>query len=492
SLDAAKKFPPNIPKSFKVHLGKPFSDIPCPVETCGCESYAHHWGNELVSTFAEFGLTPEIHWAHELYKTPGMKRQIKRALDSTVLIRQIVLRNILPTIDAAAQQAYIEQMKTWFPAMAICSKCGTTQYNDKSAGKIFANRIVEYDPDRGEIVYECPNPACKNKERVSIDDARLKLNWRVDWPAKWDLFKTTCEPAGKDHATKGGSYDTGLELCREVFGYEGPIKLPYEWLRLGDQDMSTSGGIVFNPREFLNIGGLPEAFRHVIVKTKPITHISMRIENFPLMFDDYDRFERIYYGVETTPPDEKSITDYLFPLTQPRGVPDKIPARLPYRYAVVMAQIQELIDDHVVEGKCNEMIRRVTPRSDVEHVDIATLKDKLEKASHWVERYAPEQYKFHVSKNLPADIKGKLTIEDQNAIRRVKAIIETGKYNDEQDLQNAIFSLAKDELNIKPARLFQVLYQVFLGTKSGPRLGPFLLALDSKFVIARLDEATSA
>ncbi len=191
----------------------------------------------------------------------------------------------------------------------------------------------------------------------------------------------------------------------------------------------------------------------------------------------------------SNPPEEKAITEYMYPLAQPRGVPPKVPARLPFRYAVVVSQIHDMIDDAVMVDKCNEMIRRATPRADAERIDSASLKKELQKALYWVQHYAPDQYKFHVSKTLPVDIKNKLTPEDKHAMRRVKDIIESGKYTDEQDLQNAMFSLAKDELNIKPARIFQALYQVFLGTKSGPRLGPFLLALDLKFVLSRLDEA---
>jgi len=51
-FDAAKRFPYYIDTEFqKNYLGKPFALIPCPFEGCGCESYARHFGNELISTF---------------------------------------------------------------------------------------------------------------------------------------------------------------------------------------------------------------------------------------------------------------------------------------------------------------------------------------------------------------------------------------------------------------------------------------------------------
>ncbi|MHA1681855.1 MAG: lysine--tRNA ligase [Promethearchaeota archaeon] len=489
SMDAAKKFPGYIPKEFKVHLGKPFSDIPCPVDGCGCESYAHHWGNELVSTFEDFGLTPEVVWAHELYDTPEMREKIKIALDNTEKIKKIIMKNILPTLNDEGKESYIKQMETWFPAMAVCSKCGTTQFNDKKRGKIFANRIVEYFPDAGEIIYECPNPQCNNKERVKLDEARLKLNWRVDWPAKWSLFQTTCEPAGKDHSVKGGSYDTGLELCREVFDYEGPIKIPYEWLRLGDQDMSTSGGIVFNPGEYLKIGGLPEAFRHLIIKTKPMTHISFRVENLSQMFDEYERFERIFFGHEEVDGGELDVVKYMYPLAQVKGVPKKVPTRIPFKFAVVMAQIKELLNDEIIKTKCNEAASRAHPGQHPRQLELEEIKSFLEKINYWVSQYGPKQLKFNVAEEWDDSIKQNLSDDQLEALKMLYQEFTSKHFKKEEEIQNAIFNIAKEKMKISPKKFFQAIYKVFLGKKFGPRLGPFLMALDSEFVSKRLKQA---
>nr|MDO8085461.1 lysine--tRNA ligase [Candidatus Sigynarchaeum springense] len=492
SLDAAKRFPPYIPDGFKVHLGKPFSDIPCPVKSCGCSSYAHHWGNELASTFDDFGLTPEIVWTHELYHTPEMKAQIKKALDNTGILREIITKNITQTIDEESGAAYHEQMQNWFPAMVVCSRCGTTQFYDKKADRIFPNRIVAYHAETGEVEYECPNPQCNNKERVKIDatSTRLKMNWRVDWPAKWSLFRTTLEPAGKDHATPGGSYDTGLEICQKVYGYEGPVKLGYEWLRLGDADMGTSRGKTFTPREYLDIGGLPEAFRHLIIKTKASTHISFRVDNLPQAFEDYEKFERIYYGVEK-PVDETEgkVTRYMYPLTQVKKVAPELPGRIPFKYAVVMAQIREILDDAVVREKCNEMVRRVTPRPSVKPLSASMIKATLDKVEYWVKTYAPPQYRFNVSRTLKPEIKAALNDEEKKALAKLKALLDTKTYDDEQALQNDIFAIAKDDMKVPPTKVFQAIYKVFVGTKSGPRIGPFLLALDKAFIMKRLEDA---
>ena len=89
-LDAAKRFPEYINKEFqKEHIGKPFCYIPCPFDDCRCESYAYHFGNELYSTFSDFGIKNEIVWSHELYKTDEMRERIKIALENTDKIKAI-------------------------------------------------------------------------------------------------------------------------------------------------------------------------------------------------------------------------------------------------------------------------------------------------------------------------------------------------------------------------------------------------------------------
>jgi len=284
SLDAAKRFPAYIQENFqKEHIGKPFALMPCPFESCDCESYAHHFGNALTSTFNDFGIKTSIIWTHELYKKKEMQEKIKIALENIDDIKKILRKYILPTLKEDTKDEFIEMQKDWTPVMAICEKCNRTLHIEKD-GTIKPNRIKGYNKDREEITYNCE--ACGYKGTLSIWGGKLKLNWRIDWPAKWALFNTTCEPAGKDHSVKGGAYDTGIELCQVLYDYEGPVKVPYEWLRLGDYDMKTSKGIVFTPKKYLEIAD-PEVYRAIILRTNPMKHIAFRIEELSQYYDYY-------------------------------------------------------------------------------------------------------------------------------------------------------------------------------------------------------------
>jgi len=59
---------------------------------------------------------------------------------------------------------------------------------------------------------------------------------------------------------------------------------------------------------------------------------------------------------------------------------------------------------------------------------------------------------------------------------------------DADSIQNKIFTIAKEELEIPPRKMFEAFYRLLLGKKSGPRLGPFILMLDKEWLLKRLNQ----
>lgn len=497
-LDAAKRFPEYIDKNFQEkHLGKPFALIPCPIKECGCKSYAYHFGNELISTFPDFGIKIRAIWTHELYKKKEMQEKIRITLENTKLIKDILKKYILPTLDEVKKKQFIEMLKNWMPVMAICEKCNKIQFRDTN-GSIKPNRVLEYNKNKKSVVYECS--ACGNYNEISIYNGNLKLNWRIDWPAKWALFKTTCEPAGKDHCVKGGSYDTGLELCQKVFGYEGPIKVPYEWLRLGDRDMKTSKGIVFTPEKYLEIAD-PELYRMLILRTNPMKHISLRIEELPQYFDYYERMENIYYDLEKTESEEeRKFFRYMYPLTKINGVPIEKPHKIPLKLLIFLSQIQNILSMEDLYNKT----KSVSEIKDFEEIfSIEDFKDILQRTEKWVKqvkktieneknntvkKYILQRISlFEIPDKMDKNLLNKLDEKQINGIKKLRNFLIENEKVDGDLIQNKIFKIAKEDLNIAPKKLFEAIYLIILGKKFGPRLGSFLSLLDKNWLLERLN-----
>ena len=56
-----------------------------------------------------------------------------------------------------------------------------------------------------------------------------------------EVERVTIEPFGKDHATRGGSYDSGARIVREVFGGEPPLPWPAPRRRVRVASASQAG-----------------------------------------------------------------------------------------------------------------------------------------------------------------------------------------------------------------------------------------------------------
>jgi len=498
-FDAAKRFPDYIDTKYQNnYLGKPFALIPCPFEDCGCESYARHFGNELISTFEYFGIKNEIIWTYDLYQKREMQEKIRIALENTDKIKEILKKYILPTLDNNRKQLFIDMQKTWIPAMVICDKCKKIQYKTTD-GTIRPNRVIKYLKNEREVLYECPG--CGNKGKKSIYSGKLKLNWRVDWPAKWALFNATCEPAGKDHSVKGGAYDTGIEICQKIYDYEGPIKLPYEWLRLGNQDMGTSKGIVFTPKKYLEVAD-PEIYRMLILRTNPMKHISLRMEEIPQYHDYYEKMENIFYEIEKTESKEEfDYFNYLYPLTKIKDVPTHKPSRIPLKLLTFLSQMQNILTANKLYEKAISSMRTSNDESVISFETFLALLKRTENWINEVNSYInslEDQKAIRNIKNkieiftIPETVDRKLIShlsDDQiNGLKKFRDFIADNDHLDADSIQNKIFTIAKKELEIPPRKMFEALYLLLLSSKSGPRLGTFILMLDKPWLMNRLNQ----
>ncbi|RLI33356.1 lysine--tRNA ligase [Candidatus Bathyarchaeota archaeon] len=473
-FDSLKAFPPNIPRDFAEHeeyLGRPMFMVPCPYDCCG--SWAEHFAREMLETFPSFGFNPKVYWTHKVYEQPEMKDLVRKALAEKDKIRSILLEVVAPTLSGEKLEAFRREMENWYPCLVLCESCR----------RLMTTKVTGYRPEEDLVAYRCE--ACGHEGEVKISRWPVKLRWRIDWPAKWALFKVSCEPAGKDHCVKGGAYDTGERILSEVFGGKPPLRIPYEWVLLGAKAMKTHRGVAFTFAEWLKVAP-PEAYRYMLLREDPKKHISFHPERIPQLLDEFERMEAIFFGLEKPAnPVEETTARNVYPLCFPGKPPERLPARLPYRFAVILTQLKPLLGEEKVKGKALQVLEKLSGRKPTD-AEVKEAFSRLEMAAYWVENYADERFKIRVTEEVSKVAGRSLSEGQREALLKLAEMLEAKEW-DEAELQYEVFELGK-RLGIRN-KIFDAVYLAFLGKPFGPRLAPFLLSLDRDFAVKRLREA---
>ena len=474
-MDSIKKFPPGVPEAFMKHteyIGKPMVDVPCPYGDC--ENWGKHYAQELIDTFNDFGLFPRVIWAHKLYMTKEMKDAIRISLKNVETIRQILKDIMEPTLSGSQLEAFRRELPTWYPCLVVCEQCGLLK----------PTVVTGYDPNRDTVSYTCS--ACGYSGEMSISQGRVKLRWRVDWAAKWAIFRVSCEPAGKDHCVKGGAYDTGEAICQKVFGWKGPYRVPYEWFLLGVHAMKTHKGISFTWPEWLAVAP-PEVLRYMVLREDPRKHISFEPERIPQLIDEFERAEQIYFDhAKASNSIEERNLKLIYPFCIPNHPPEALPLRLPYRFAVILSQLDPLLGKEGVRKKAITVTKKLYKKVELTETEILAIEKTLERARYWVDHYAPDEMKVVITPTVSQEIIQKLSERQRLGIKLLVERFASKEWT-EQELQNEIFNIG-NQTGIK-TKIFEAVYLIFLGKPFGPRLAPFLLSLDQNFVIQRLKQA---
>ncbi|MFH0832283.1 MAG: hypothetical protein V1900_00980, partial [Candidatus Aenigmatarchaeota archaeon] len=183
-----------------------------------------------------------------------------------------------------------------------------------------------------------------------------------------------------------------------------------------------------------------------------------------LLADRYDRVERIYFGEKIDDKKKESQAKREYELSQ--IAKQKEGAQLDYSTAVMISQtcpnknLDEIID----------LLKEMNVLKKASNRDKERIGKRLTLAKAWAEKYAPEEMKISVQEEVPQSIINELNDNEKNAIAALVNEI------DSDDLQTRIYEIAK-ESGIEPKRFFQILYKILLNRESGPRLGPFIIAI---------------
>ncbi|MBP2143492.1 lysyl-tRNA synthetase class 1 [Methanococcus voltae] len=466
--DPLRKLYPFLTEEYTKYIGMPLSEIPCP-EGC-CNSYAEHFLNPYLNSLKDLGIEITTYRASECYKAGMYNDAIIKALDNRLKIKEI--------LDGFRKEPLADD---WYPLNVVCEKCG----------KMINTKILGYNSEDKTITYVCSD--CGFENTVQPFDGIGKLPWRVDWPARWQIFGVTAEPMGKDHGASGGSYDTGVKISRMVYGYVPPEKMIYEWIQLkvGDKavPMSSSAGVVFAVKDWNEICH-PEILRFLLVRSKPSKHIDFDLKGIPNIVDDYDELERKYFELiekQKNNPEEEINTNDLDKIrlyeVVTANIPEKLPVQVAYKFCSIIAQIAIADNEEIDMERAYDILSRNGYNvEEFTEFDKTRLIARLEMSKNWAKNYGEkliintkEQAKMEYEKLSDAQKEWVNTF-----IARFEAL-ETQEIT-AMNLHELIYEVA-NSLELDPKEAFGASYAMLLSKKYGPKLGSFLASLNREKVI---------
>jgi lysyl-tRNA synthetase, class I len=465
--DPLDKVPSYLDKEiYEKYMGVPFKDIPSPVE--GYSSFGDYYFKQCTDLFDQFGIEAELESTGEEYEKGVFNVAIKKILNNTDKVQKVYAKLY------GDDTAFANRL----PFNVRCPNCG----------KVATTATLEWDSKKEEVYYECKNDVvkwangCGNKGWISPYDRNGKLPWKIEWAVKWPSKNVIVETAGKDHFTKNGSRTVACRISTEILDYPSPYPSKgyytgpgYEFFTVGGKKMSTSKGTgvsFYNSMDYAPA----KMLRFLLIRTRPNAVIDFQPYNtndLILLYERYDKTERIYYGVDDEGEKENIRSKRIYELSHIGKISEKMPPQVSLTHAGNLVQIFD-DDDEIIQ----KLIDSGNVSNDVDLEGKKYIKERLSFARKWISEFAQEQYKFSLQNEISENID--LNEKQKEAIRALTKTLQEKKLN-EKELHQEFYDISKN-INIETREFFTACYKVLLNKEKGPKLAPFIIALGKKAI----------
>jgi lysyl-tRNA synthetase, class I len=446
--DVFRKVPANMPKQeiLKTFLRKPIVDTPDPYDKE--ESYARHNQVEVEKTLPKVGVNPEFIYQHKRYRKGTYAKEIIKALENTKKIKEIL--NKFRKEPLASD---------WLPVMIFSKKDGTDKIKN-----------LRWDKKQ-KVTYTCEDGTEESCDVTK--DGNIKLLWRIDWPMRWSYEKVDFEPGGKDHSTVGGSYDTAKDIVK-IFDWSAPVYYQYNFISIKGKGgkISSSKGNVVTLQDCLDVYE-PEIVRWLFASTRPNAEFAMSFDiDVIKIYEDFDKCERIHYGKQKVK-NEKELANqkriYELSMVEEGKVPKTMPFQPGFRHLTNILLQNELDIDKTIAYYKKDLKNKK---------DEKKLKARALCAMHWLENYAPEDFKYTVNKAVPKNLK--LTKEQKNALHDLAKALGENDWG-AKELHTRCYEIMKAH-NLEGKDFFTACYKVLISKEKGPKLAAFLTEIKERAI----------
>ncbi len=450
--DVFRKVPKNMPQPeiLEQYLRKPIINTP---DTFGCHaSYAEHHEKAVEEVVPRVGIFPEFLYQSQKYRSGEYVEEIKFCLEHTKTIKTI--------LDKYREKPHSDD---WLPITLFCEKCGK-------------DTITSLKWKGGyQIEYCCE---CGHQEKLDFKKRPIvKLKWRVDWAMRQHHERVDFEPAGKEHyAQPGGSRITSNETYEALYQESHPLDLKYDFIIVKGSGgkMSSSLGNVVDLKEVLEIYE-PEVLRYLFAATRPNKEFAISFDADVLkIYEDFDKCERIYFGVEKVSEKEEIKQKAAYELSSVRKLPKTMPYQPGFRHLTTLLQIHSLD----VEKSIGYFKKELKNAHDKKRIE-----SRAECAKNWLEKYAPEEFKFTVQEKSQVQV----TPEQRKILQELAGKLLQREWTD-VELHEEMYILCKNN-ELAPPEFFKTAYRVLINKERGPRLAAFMLAIGKEKAAKLLESA---
>jgi lysyl-tRNA synthetase class 1 len=422
-MDGLRKVPDNIPNPAMLseNLGKPLTKIPDPFGEH--ESFAAH-NNSMLRTFLDrFGFDYEFVSATDCYTRGEFDDVIRKVLRAWEPIMGVML----PTLGE-------DRRKTYSPVLPI----------SPSTGRVLQVPVEEIDAEAGIIAFDDEDGS---RIQQSALGGAAKLQWKVDWAARWVALDVDYEMSGKDlidSVTQSG------KIAR-ILGGRPPEGFNYEmFLDEKGEKISKSKGNGLSLEEWLRYGSEPSLAFYIYREPKRAK--SLHIGVIPRAVDEYWQFRGNY----PNQPLEQKLGN---PVHHIHGgnVPENV---LPLTYGLLL-NLVSLPGIHDRETAWR-FVQRYAPDTSPD------TQPELDELIGLAVNYARDFVAPTLQRRAPTPI-------EAEALRDLDAeLAKLPAHADGEVIQHAVFEVGKRHPFESLRGWFRALYETLLGSSQGPRMGSFI------------------
>lgn len=444
--------------TYRPFMGKPLNEVPSPDPNY--PNFAEYFGADFAKAVEKTGVPIEYYRSSDIYKSGKYNEVIRLALENADVIRAIYKK-----VSGG------EKKENWLPLQVVCEQCG----------KIGTTRVETFD---GEMVtYTCVPQmvqwaeGCGYTGTISPFDGNGKLPWKVEWAAKFVVMNVDIEGGGKDHSTKGGARDIANHIAREVFHYEPPYDIPYEFFLVGGKKMSSSKGSGSSAQEISTL--LPQALLRSLFlfkEPKKVIDFIPDGDTIPVLYDLYDKYATGYFaGVDD---DYSRAFSFAYPLEKKSAITKRFLPR--FSLVAFLSQMPHMdFEKEIAELQGG-------PLTDADREE---ANERKSYATHWLSLYAPEEYKFQLQEDSVPEACQHFSALQKAALKELAEYLDAHQELSGQDLHTALHEI-KERTGINPRDFFSAIYESILGKPSGPKAGFLLSVLDKAWLVKRFNQVS--